>query len=175
MKVAVCSGKQLKYTPSGSSVASGGVVAFAFGIGVALAAIADGVEGVLDLEGGFELPKLSSDDVSQGDLLYWDEGNTRLTKTAGSNTLAGFAYADAGNGATTVVCILKPLPDSDGNLAAAANQAVLGTTTDLVGVDGSGNNAAPLAGTESRLDAIEAAHDALLVKLKAAGLMVADA
>lgn len=49
--------------------------------------------------------------------------------------------------------------------------AALGTTTNLVGVDGTGSNAAPLAGTELRLDALEAKVDALIAALKASGLM----
>jgi|GEM_PF-2929114 len=56
----------------------------------------------------------------------------------------------------------------------AANVAALGTTANLVGVDGTGSNAAPLAGTESRLDAIEAKVDAILAALKAAGLMASS-
>lgn len=49
--------------------------------------------------------------------------------------------------------------------------AALGTTSNLVGVDGTGSNAAPLAGTESRLDAIESKIDALIQALKDAGVM----
>lgn len=61
--------------------------------------------------------------------------------------------------------------DAGGNTPAAA-VALLGSTTDLVGVDGTGSNAAPLAGTESRLDAIEAKVDAVITALKNAGLML---
>jgi hypothetical protein len=53
----------------------------------------------------------------------------------------------------------------------AAAVAPLGATANLVGVDGTGSNAAPLAGTEARLDAIEAKVDALIAALKAAELM----
>lgn len=53
----------------------------------------------------------------------------------------------------------------------AANVPLIGSTTNLVGVNGTGSNAAPLVGTESRLDAIEAKVDALLSALQAAGLM----
>jgi hypothetical protein len=60
--------------------------------------------------------------------------------------------------------------DAGGNTP-AANVAELGATTDLVGVDGTGSNAAPLAGTEARLDAIEAKIDALIGALVDAGLM----
>lgn len=55
----------------------------------------------------------------------------------------------------------------------AAAVAALGATSNLVGVDGTGSNAAPLVGTEARLDAIEAKVDALIAALKAAGLMAA--
>ena len=51
--------------------------------------------------------------------------------------------------------------------------AALGAPSNLVGTDGAGGagDAAPLAGTESRLDALEGKVDALLAALKAAGLM----
>lgn len=53
----------------------------------------------------------------------------------------------------------------------AAAVAAIGTTVDLVGVDGTGSNAAPLVETEARLDVIEAKIDAVIAALKAAGLM----
>ena len=53
----------------------------------------------------------------------------------------------------------------------ADSVAPIGSTSDLVGVDGMGANAAPLVETEARLDAIEAKVDALIAALKAAGLM----
>ena len=56
-------------------------------------------------------------------------------------------------------------------VAAASHVAPLGTTSNLVGVDGTGSNAAPLVGTEARLDAIEAKIDAVIAALIAAGLM----
>jgi hypothetical protein len=60
--------------------------------------------------------------------------------------------------------------DAGGNAQAAA-VAPLGATANLVGVDGTGSNAAPLAGTEARLDAAEAKIDAVIAALKAAALM----
>lgn len=55
--------------------------------------------------------------------------------------------------------------------AQAATVAAFGATTNLTGVDGTGNNAADLATTEARLDAIESKINAILAALKAAGLM----
>ena len=60
--------------------------------------------------------------------------------------------------------------DLGGNVQ-AASVAAIGATTALVGVDGVGNNAAPLAGTEARLDVVEGKIDAVIAALKAAGLM----
>jgi len=58
----------------------------------------------------FELPKISTDVIAQGDKLYWDAGQSKLTKTAGagSKPLVGVATAAAGNGVTTVNCLLMP-------------------------------------------------------------------
>jgi hypothetical protein len=50
----------------------------------------------------------------------------------------------------------------------------IGVVSALVGVDGTGDNAAPLVGTESRLDVLEAKVDELIAELKSAGLMNRD-
>ena len=60
--------------------------------------------------------------------------------------------------------------DNGGNPQADA-VAALGATADLVGVDGAGDNAAPLVETESRLDGLEAKVDEVIAALKAAGIM----
>lgn len=44
--------------------------------------------------------------------------------------------------------------------------AAMAASANLVGVDGTGSNAAPLAGTESRLDALEAKMNELILALK---------
>lgn len=53
----------------------------------------------------------------------------------------------------------------------ATNVAVIGATANLVGVDGTGSNAAPLVETESRLDTVEGKVDAIIAALVAADLM----
>lgn len=59
--------------------------------------------------------------------------------------------------------------DAGGNAQAAVVTAI--TSSNLVGVDGTGSNAAPLVETEARLDAIESKINAILTSLKNAGLM----
>ena len=61
---------------------------------------------------------------------------------------------------------IDQLGGTGGQGAAVAN---IGTTTNLVGVDGTGSNAAPLIETEARLDAIETKLDALLTSLRGSG------
>ena len=94
-------GDVIDYT-AGSAIASGQVVVMGVRVGVALAAIAAGATGPVQVTGVFTIAKLSSDVVAQGALLYWDNGNSRLTTTVGSNVLAGYATAAAGNGVATV-------------------------------------------------------------------------
>ena len=94
-------GQVLDYTP-GSAVTAGQVVLIGVRIGVALNAISANATGPLQVSGVFNIAKLSTDVVAQGAALYWDNTNSRLTTTASGNTLAGYAAAAAGNGATTV-------------------------------------------------------------------------
>lgn len=97
----VMTGQVLDYV-AGSNIAVGAVVLMVNRIGVALAAIASGATGAVAVQGVFTVAKLSTDVVAQGDLLYWDAGNSRLTTTASTHKVAGYAAKAAGNGVTTV-------------------------------------------------------------------------
>lgn len=101
MKNFIQEGDRLQYT-AGADITSGSGVLVGVRLGVAATDIANGAVGILAMCGVFELPKLSTDVVAQGALLYWDNTNKRLTVTATSNTLAGYAFAAAGNGVATV-------------------------------------------------------------------------
>lgn len=94
-------GDVIDYT-AGANIASGQVVLMGVRIGVALAAIANGAIGPVQVTGVFTIAKLSTDAVTQGAALYWDNTNSRLTTTASGNTLAGYATAASGSGAATV-------------------------------------------------------------------------
>jgi predicted RecA/RadA family phage recombinase len=95
-------GQVLTYTASAVAVASGGIVVVGARIGVALGDIALGAQGPVDVEGVWLVAKLGTDNVAQGAELYWDAANSRLTTTAQGNVKAGFAFAAAGAGVTTV-------------------------------------------------------------------------
>ena len=167
MKTFIQPGEKLDYTnSSGSTIAGGAVVTVAGRVGVVVADILDTETGTVYLEGVHQLAKATSESWAVGDELYWDGSASKLTKTAAANTHAGFAVAVAASDATSGRVKLSPE-----TLNKAANVAALGATTNLVGVDGAGSNAAPLAGTETRLDAIETKVDAILTSMKNAGLM----
>ncbi len=93
-----------------ATVASGQLVVVGSIVGVAAFDAASGAEVEITVEGVFELPKVATDVIVQGDKLYWDSGQAMLTKTAGtgSKPMVGVATAGAGNGVTTVNCLLMP-------------------------------------------------------------------
>jgi predicted RecA/RadA family phage recombinase len=108
MKNYVQDGDRLTYTNgSGSTITSGTGVLVGLRVGIATADIANGAIGTLAMEGVFTLPKLSTDVVAQGALLYWDNTNKRLTVTTTSNTLCGYAQTAAGAATTTVDIMLN--------------------------------------------------------------------
>ena len=88
-------------TTSGQLVVVGAI------IGVANFDAASGDEVEVDIEGVFELPKLSGDTIAVGEKLYWN--GTALTKTAGtgSKPLVGYAVTAAGIGALLIRCNLR--------------------------------------------------------------------
>ncbi len=102
-------GKTVTVTVAESGgVLSGALMVVGALIGVAAFDAAMGEEVEIETEGVFTLPKAVADDISAGDLLYWDAGNGNLTKTAGSGSkpLVGAATADAAAATTTVRCKL---------------------------------------------------------------------
>lgn len=96
-------GETLTYTAT-ADIASGDVVQVGARFGVALVDIPDTKAGTVKMDGVWTLPKLSTDVVTQGALLYWDAsaGHATITAGAGPLPLLGYAHAAAGNGATVV-------------------------------------------------------------------------
>ena len=88
------------------AVASGDGMRVGSIFAVALAAASNGANVQAQRVGVWTLPKLTSDDVTAGSKLYWDNTNKRLTLTSSGNTLVGAATAAAGTSATTVSVLL---------------------------------------------------------------------
>lgn len=103
MKNRIQDGKTLDYT-AGSDIKSGDVVALPNRIAIAVADISTGKSGSIELEGVFELAKLSSDTIDFGQDVFWDTASSpnRITETpSGTTKYAGIAAAAAGSGTTT--------------------------------------------------------------------------
>lgn len=78
----------------GSVVKIGGLVVMALGT------IAAAATGPCMFRGMIRsATKVGSQAWTAGDIVYWDAGNSRFTKTSTGNTKAGVAAADAGSGA----------------------------------------------------------------------------
>lgn len=103
MKNYVQMGKTLDFTAS-AAISSGDIVKVGAFVGVALADYANGEDGVMCIDGVYEVAALGTDDISKGDLLYFDESESEMTLSddSGSNAKAGYAFADSGTGVETV-------------------------------------------------------------------------
>jgi predicted RecA/RadA family phage recombinase len=90
------------------AVSSGDLVVVGHLIGVAAYSAASGAELEIDTEGVFDLPKVVTDVVGAGDLLYWDSAAAKLTNGPGDDgkRLVGIATTAAGNGVASVRCRL---------------------------------------------------------------------
>ena len=136
----------LDYT-AGANIAVGDVVPIgATCVGVAKTAIVSGEVGAVATEGLFTVASDTGTAWTLGDVVYWDNEDNYATKTATGNTRMGIAVAGKLSAATTGRVLLT----KGGPIAQAAVQAdsTAATAADIV--------------TD---------FNALLTKLKAAGLM----
>lgn len=101
------SGDLIDYTP-GSNVSAGDIVVQANLVGQVVSDLLAGEKGALRVEGVIIAPKLSTDNVAAGAVLYWDAGNSRCTTTASTHKIIGKAVAAAGSGVATVEVKLTP-------------------------------------------------------------------
>lgn len=96
---------------AGSAISSGDAIVIGVLLGVALADIANGDTGSVQIEGVFEMPKLSTAVIAAGDKLIWDVSAEQfIVASAATGDLDGcaVAVAAAGNGTTTVLAKLLP-------------------------------------------------------------------
>lgn len=108
MKNFVTEGKTLTHTVA-ADIESGVGLLIDGVLGVATKKLLNGETGEFLIEGVVVLPKLSTDTFNNGQKVFWDEGNKRLTETASTHQPVGFCFAAAGNGVTTVPLKLWPM------------------------------------------------------------------
>lgn len=104
MKNYVQEGDYLTIT-AGADVAAGELVQFGSLHGVAVAAIANGEQGVIHMQGVYSLPKLTAaagDACTAGGPVYFSSGSVSGTDSSGTRKLVGYAMAAANQAATTV-------------------------------------------------------------------------
>ena len=70
--------------------------------GVASSDVANGADGEFAVDGVFDLAVLSTDVVTQGQKIYWDNTNKRCTSTASGNSLIGGALTAKASGVSLV-------------------------------------------------------------------------
>lgn len=101
-------GKVLDYTNAGSAIASGDVVRIGKILGVALVDIATNATGSVQIEGVFEVPKVSGAVIAVGENLTWDasaaafDDNAATPATGDVTGPPAIAFEGAGNGVTTL-------------------------------------------------------------------------
>lgn len=74
--------------------------------GVAMNTAANGAEVEISRTGVFDITTLSTDTFTAGALIYWDNGNRRLTSTSAGNRLVGAALLAKGSGPATTTVVL---------------------------------------------------------------------
>lgn len=86
-------GESLDYANStGATIEANTIVEFGSRIGIVGCDIPDGEVGSLHVKGVFALP-ISSEAITAGAEVYWDDTNSVITATSTGNTLAGYAVA----------------------------------------------------------------------------------
>jgi predicted RecA/RadA family phage recombinase len=96
-------GENITITATAAATSGEGVlIGNLFGIAAGNAEIGDSLD--LVTVGVFDMPKVSTDVLAVGDLVYWDAANLLVTAddASGANELIGLAVTAAGNPSGTV-------------------------------------------------------------------------
>ena len=101
--LSVTEGLVLPVTNGGSALAAGDVVVVGGRVGIVTGPVAANAAYSLAIAGVFSgLAKLSTDEVADGDILYWDAGNARCTTTSSTHKVIGYAWGAAAAPAAVV-------------------------------------------------------------------------
>jgi len=99
-------GNSIDYTPT-SDVQPGDVIVQGSLVGIATRAIPANTTAGLAIRGVFRITKLSTDNVTAGEVLYWDDFNKQVTTTATGNKRIGLAVAASPSGQATADVLIN--------------------------------------------------------------------
>lgn len=151
--------RRVKLTGAGTIDLAGATDA---AIGVTTQAIASGAEGTIRLFKAAGTFLVTMSEAVAVNLFISPAADGKFSASGSTGTLATkFKLNEA---STADGDIVEAIPVE---LAGAGGVPADITSSNLVGVDGAGSNAAPLAGTETRLDALETKVNAILAVLRA--------
>lgn len=190
----ISDGERLQVTAPEGGITSGQVVIVGKKVTIAVTSAAESEVAVVATKGVYELAKAAGA-ITKGDALYYDADNSNLTKTALGNTLAGYAYTSALSADTTVQISINPSVNGVEESTQVANEAALGGTLtgttdgdleDIADIalstsdtysDAAVNTAvnAAILAANLQIKELQTTVNSLLTKMKAAGLMAADA
>jgi len=100
MKNYIQQGEIMPFTAE-AAVSSGDLVKVSSVVGVAVASVAEGDTGSMQIVGVFEVPK-ETGAIDQGEALYYKASTGKVTTTATGNTFAGYAFSSAISADSTV-------------------------------------------------------------------------
>jgi predicted RecA/RadA family phage recombinase len=146
-------GEILKVT-AGEDYDSGEPVLIGNRVGIAMSDVTSGSDFAVEMEGVFEVTKVSAQAWTLGDQIFWDASASKFTTTGTGNTRAGYATEDAAN------------PSSTGRIKLDGSSKQSTVIAAVATADGS-----DAATTQALANALKASHNSLLAALKAAGLM----
>lgn len=98
-------GKTLTLTaPSGGVTAGAGVlIGTLFGVALSTAAVGESFE--MGISGVYDIASDAADTFNEGEAVFWDAGNNRVTVASTGNTFVGWATEDKATPATVNVLL----------------------------------------------------------------------
>ena len=109
MKNFVSDGEILLVTAPYNASSGTGVQVGSYVFGVACTDLVSGALGQIQIEGVFDMAKVSAQAWTAGDTIYWDNSARNCTTTASSNLPIGYAVADAANPSSTGRVMLQQI------------------------------------------------------------------
>lgn len=165
----------VSYTiPALTTITAGQLIFVGSLVGIAVTGGTAGEVIAVNLHGVYELAKATGA-ITQGQKVYYDESESKITTTADGNLFVGNAYVAAGSSDATAFVIIGYLEST----GVAEEIAAIGTPTAFTAIGGTfadlaaAQTAVSTLKTETKtaVNALETKLDAVIAALKAAGLM----